>query len=262
MLNLQVIEELVNATKTIHRNNNEEIKRNCLLILCNLLDSNDNYIEPVLKSGILSEIFINFDSKSTRLIYLTIRVAGKISTFSDEYIQRLLDLSILSKLTTVINHQLGKIRKEVYFCLSNIAAGSDYQRKELINNFIFMRSMNGMVDTDYDIRKEAGYLFYNISRKAKDQEFTEIINFGIMKKICDAIEREESSEISLLLIHILDKLIPIAKQTINEELEIRYISALEHLLINDKTAENAQEILNKYFSRDISSQIPEKFLFS
>jgi hypothetical protein len=81
------------------------------------------------------------------------RIFGNFCGGSEQHTQAILDIDGVDLLFLLANHEHEGLRKEAWFALSNMAAGSESQVTTLIEKGVFSRAFDVMSHTDWSIDK-------------------------------------------------------------------------------------------------------------
>jgi uncharacterized protein YuzB (UPF0349 family) len=242
----ELLSGLLDELKRLFRNPNIKTRTNSLMSLIFITET-EEYIPKFIATNTLSEVLSVMGSTSTKLSFYAIKLVGNVlSSVVTQNTQILLDLCIISKLSDHIYSYDTKIRKNVYFCFSNIAAGTDSQRQSLLDSYGFVKLMNGLLDKEFSVREEAWYLFYNFSVKSNRAQIKDMLYLGLFAKIKQALEEETSVKLIKGLLKILKNFLTKAGDNLVPEISDIVTPTIESLLLNPNLSEDAQEILEKF----------------
>ena len=255
-LSEESVEKLVKISKFLLEKNPRDIKLNSIIILSFIVENSDSYIKILMNNGVLEKIIKYLNSKDSKIVFLALKLVGRIFSSDDHNdTQLLLNFNIISELSAHIYDFDPRIRKEIYFCFSNLAAGTKSQRKELISSFVFIKMFNGLTDSEFSVKKEAGLVFYNLSGACESDEVLEIVSLGFFKKLSDVFKTETEVQLLLVLLRVFENFLGKGGEKALEEAEnTKCINNFETLLINSKLAENVENIAKKYFFKETQEE--------
>ena len=172
ILELEKLKDLITILKRSLTMKDLEIKLNSLLSLYYVLSTSESYAKAVMQSGIMSEVLKIIELKETDLVYFAIKIVSWLLSASDTTTQQMINLGVISKLALHICHVDSKIRNEVFFCFSNLLAGTEGQRISVMQDFVFIKIMDGLCDHKQRVRQQAGFCFENLSKKLQAMAFS------------------------------------------------------------------------------------------
>ena len=221
-------------------------------ILYYIADKNNEFIDCYFSFGIVSELFNHLKSESPYLIYPVLNLLSLISSSENEdHTQRLLDLNILSELSILSASEDLKIRKLAFFGYSNIAAGSKVQRKTLIEDFSFIKILDGLNDPEYEVQNEAVVCLSNLAALINESEFEQLYQLGVFNKL-EKLIKSCSIVFDLFgteLLNFIDKLLRKATRSQMIELsETGLQDCIDSLILNENCSELAERVLKTHFS--------------
>lgn len=258
-------EKLTNLLKKYHRTQKKFIVKSSLLIIYNLISKNDSLIKPFLKSGLIPEILPYTKSNDSKTVYYCLKIFNvMISNNDNDNTQSLINLNIIEILRELIDHHNDHIREEAYFSFSNIVAGTESQRQAFIDDFALTKSLNGFLDYKPEIQNEASHLFLNLSKLCTSDNASKFYYMGILGKLSEELKNEHCEVfVNGILEAIYNFLMKISEILMEKLYEEDFFGPIEEMMINDRTADKALKILQKFLpNKFISVDQPRLFDFS
>jgi hypothetical protein len=169
----------------------------CLWGLNSLTSLDSDRIDLIInQEGLLDEIIMNSINFELNISFPCFEILGNISSSTNSHTQRLLDCNILSAIQYSLDSSYYEIKKSCYFALSNIAAGTACQLKQLFEyDGLIKQAIKGLLDPNSFVRAEAWHVFVNIS-KFKNKDFLlSLIDLGITISIPKALNKETDPKV-------------------------------------------------------------------
>ncbi|OMJ80948.1 hypothetical protein SteCoe_18713 [Stentor coeruleus] len=258
-------EALITLLKKYHRTQKKFTIKSSLLIIYNLIYKNDIFIKAFLKSGIIPEILPHTKSNDSKTIYYCLKIFNIIISSNDNNnTQVLMNLNIIEILRELIDHHNDYIREEVYFCFSNIVAGTETQRQVFIQDFSLTKSLKGFIDCKVEVQNETSHLFLNLSKLCTSDDVEMFYHMGILTRMSEEIKNEHCDAFfNTILEAIYNFLMKISERLMEKIYEENFFGPIEEMMINNRTADKALRILQKFLpDKFISIDQPEYFEFS
>ena len=144
--------------------------------------------------------------------FRAMKIISSISTTDDENTQQLLDNNILPCLHKNLKSTNPLVRKDAYFTLSNILAGTESQLLAVIDcQCLLSDALEGLSDSSFDIRVEAWECFSILSKKINGPEqFHE----ELIIHMNSVIPKETDPKILKLIINTFESLLANANERI------------------------------------------------
>lgn len=258
---------LANHLKHLLRYEDEEIKRFSLIILFYLGYHDTRYLEFYYSYGMLNEIFNLLKSDNSKIVLNALKIFNLVIwKDSGTHTQQLIDLGLLNKLSKLSANSNYSIRKEAYFCYSNLASSTHSHRRLIIKDYFFTSLLNGLVDENLEVREEACNLISNISQSCIQTDFSLLFNQGFFSKIVEIFKLNDNiiGNIGKDLLVSIGKIIKHASCDELAELRTNGFQDLIILLSSvDETEDVAGEILENYFSyKEVPIMETQKFSIS
>ena len=127
----------------------------------------------------------------------SVSILGNASMGDDSLTDILIEEGVLSAFQRLVKHEKKVVRREVCWVLSNIAAGTAYQVRALLNQSDLLKELTFMYQLDYhEIRRETGFIFANIVQKGDAAEVKKFYQENnIVKMFVGAIEQKDSENL-------------------------------------------------------------------
>ena len=162
------------------------VKINAIQCMIILTREDNTKLEALLASNFLLHCLEHFGDEEL-LVYL-FRLLGNICSGTVAQTQKLLDMKILDRLAVFVGHQDSAVVKEVYWVLSNIAAGSLEQVETLEKHPMFLSSVCGILHHDSRVKIEASFYLANYLRIATPLMRKRLFKNQIMDTAVEALE--------------------------------------------------------------------------
>ena len=233
------------------------------------------YVHPTLLQSVVDSLA--FDTISLNLPAL--RIIGNFTFADNTYIEQLISLNVLSKLQPFLRSPNAKVRKEVIWTLSNVAAGTKEQVQALFQHAICQDALGGFRDPGYKIALETSYLFKNLAQKLSSETVLRLVNMKILSYFPAVFDRREpDTHLNCLL--ILTSLLSAGEKEaqatgvpnrVSQVVEeTRCLQVLERLQEKDRQdlGKRAEDLMDRYFGvvpefEDVGAeQPPPLFQFS
>ncbi|OMJ69416.1 hypothetical protein SteCoe_32866 [Stentor coeruleus] len=180
------------------RNKDKEIILACLFTIFHITKEDINWIDKVLDyEGMGENIVYYANVDDNDIVFKAVKVIGNMVSYRNCHTQYMMEYGILDVFYKLIDHKIKKkIREEALFALGNVVGGDASQVREVFKREgLLDKVMNGIVDCDVDVRKEAWQVFLLISR-FKNKDFTlKLLEKGILQQalISVSIEIEQNN---------------------------------------------------------------------
>jgi len=242
---------------------NSDLLAEIFWLIYYLTNRNDSekIINNLMKNGIISKVIaLTYSDKTLAVESPAIKILGNVAYNGEEQTQNLIDGRIFMLFPQLLRSKSKLVRKESFYTLSNIAAGTksqqdaiiDFNNNQLITEIIF--TMND--DKAWDVKKEAAYVIYNLVTR-NDRKYIKLLlrNF-IVSPVVNLLDTVSVDTIMVSL--------KILKQLLKSEKNIKngYVSSLiedsggldkiEMLQNhdNEEIYELSLDIIDTYFSDD------------
>lgn len=137
-------------------------------------------IDLFISSEKLPEILKYIDNSCPILTLPALKIAGNMVTGNVKMTQYMLNHNIIEKIHGIISLADAKIRKEAFWSLSNIAAGSTSQLYLLVVHEVLHIGFSGLHDNDIEVRLEASWVYSIVARKGTPDMRVILVKRGIL----------------------------------------------------------------------------------
>ena len=103
-------------------------------------------------------------SMDIQILTPALRVIGGICTGNDYHTSTLITLNILNVFDAILGHSEPSVRKEIYFALSNIAAGNCGHANAMLNHAVIRKVLAGFTEQQHEIKLETVFVIRNLSK--------------------------------------------------------------------------------------------------
>ncbi len=224
-----------------------------------ILQANTNVVQR------LTEIILG--STSTKLQTSALKIIGNIAADDESQAQYVIDA--LPSFVWLLDHPDKEIRKEVYWTLSNITAGTIAQIQAVIDAAIFPKLFKVLKESELKIRKEVGWIILNTLLSGSEDQVQYIINEGFIPLLCSFFQQEDNLEFEKEIIQCLHKVLYISEKTGKLEVMLNIIYDHDVMDIIGKILADAEKhdfhinalnIARYYYRVNMKSDDPNKQL--
>ena len=189
LISIRNTELLLEIADTLLMSPDNSVKADAIQSIVILTREDNDKIEALLGSTFLLHCLEMFELfEVDELLIPQFRIFGNIFTGTVMQAQKLLDMNILDKLAVYIGHQDAAVVKEVYWILSNIAAGTLGQIEILEKHPMFYSSISGILHYDSNVKIEASFFVSNYLKISTRPMRKKLFKNGIMKTAVEALE--------------------------------------------------------------------------
>ena len=157
LINSNDTKTILEACNLLIQRDNKAAKRGAIYAISILTRKDNSKISLLFETNLLINIFEFYSDENVDLC----RIFGNICSGNTLQAQRVLDLGLLDKMLLSICSDNFAVVKEIYWTLSNIAAGCLEQLEILEKHPIFYHSFNGLFHPSDQVKIEASYLLSN-----------------------------------------------------------------------------------------------------
>ncbi|CAD8087573.1 unnamed protein product [Paramecium sonneborni] len=165
------------------------------------LSQDENLIDILIQQRIIEKLILLLNSDKQSLIIYSLRTLGNILTGSEEQTNIVINFGIIQAFEKLIKNKSQKIRREVCWSLSNIAAGTSYQVKQIIQNDSLLKSLFELLEQGLpDIIEQIAYLMSNsvVYAELKDLDHL-VMQYGFIQKMANLLNEKEKKIIRVTL---------------------------------------------------------------
>lgn len=256
-----------------------DIQKEALQALSSLTLQPKEHFSHLSQQNLLPTVVNSLSVDIISLNLAALHIIGNLTFADNAYIDELLGLNVLSKLQPFLRSPNAKVRKEVVWTLSNIAAGTEEQVQILFKHTICQDAMGGFRDPGYKIALETSYLFRNLTKRLSPETVLRLVDMKIVSYFPGVLERKEP-DTQLNCLHVLSSLLSAGEreaqatgmrnQVSRAVEEAKCLEALERLQQRDGQAlgKCAEDLVDRYFGvvpefEDVGAeQPPPLFQFS
>ena len=181
---LQAAEEIVPILKELIRGRDEITVASALYGLEYIAYAGVSYAQLILgEEGLLEEIgrWVEHGDGGIRLPAL--KLIGNIASGDHLQTQKVLEMPICPLLKRCINSPNPSIRREVFFILSNICAGTLPQIDSILDDSIAVELISALEDHDSAIRSEALWAFNNLTKTCSHAQLLKLTTSGLFQSL-------------------------------------------------------------------------------
>ena len=114
--------------------------------------------------------------------------------------QAVVDCLVLDRIPKLLANPKRNIRKDAYWLLSNIAAGTRKQIHVLVSKpQIVVQIVTAMKNSEWEVRKEAIWVAYNITTGGNDHHVQALVHFGAIEALCSMLHVPDTKVLILVL---------------------------------------------------------------
>ncbi|KII68182.1 Importin subunit alpha-3 [Thelohanellus kitauei] len=258
---IEYVPQIIPILDVLLTNTDEIILDDVLTSIVYLADSSSKHVSLLIESGIVDKVY-KFLGVSQRFTINALRVIGCIAASIEEHTQYLLDHGILFHLQPLLNSKNKKVKKQLYWVLSNFAAGTRSQMLALFSLNIFPQIIKDLEEGIYAVRREACLVICNIIHEGTYQEVQQFIESDVLYFMRIFLETQDNHMIVAIL-----KVVVILLRLYSANNSHKYMcnkieeSGVLHC-INKLQAGSAEyirfwtaHILEKHFSKDMEKDV-------
>ncbi|KII70834.1 Importin subunit alpha-5 [Thelohanellus kitauei] len=194
---IEYVPQIISILDVLLAQNDENILDAVLWSMTYLSDCSSNYVSLLFESGIVDKIY-KFLYTSEKMIVDIFKIVSQFST--NEHIQFLLNNGIYVHLRQFLNAQNSCLKKEIYWVLSNIAAGTRSQMLTVLSSDFFPEIIKNLEEGPYEVKREACWVIINVIHGCIDQEVEPFIDSKLLYSFrCFMVTRNIQMFIAVLV---------------------------------------------------------------
>ena len=172
-----------------------------------------NTIEKVL--SLAKKLFFYLESNDILIAMPALKTVGNIICGTDLECQSLINLGVIDRLISCLDHKNNEFKKEAALSIGNIIAGTNDQMIAMISNPRL--SIGKILKSDYArLRQEGLHCIQSVIAKKYKPMIMALIEQNILKDMF-LLFTDEDVRIVLHTLYLLDVLVRYLKQTFNKE---------------------------------------------
>jgi hypothetical protein len=251
---------LIKTLSKLYLNHSAQEKLFILGILAEISNFSSTPLPIILKY--FSEILaINFnkitnDEQEIDISKLTLIILGNITTGENMYIDQMLCkienfLKTLKSIIRVRNEEL--ILKEVFFILSNFAAG-DEKYVEMLFDEVFHEELF-CNNYPYKIETEIIWVIANMTNTNKENNIITLLNVGLLRKIEHFLDCKFDAKINILCLEALENLLFKVKSLESKLITDLYQKLLNHIKYQTDLLDKIENLPEIDMIKKVSSKV-------
>ena len=154
-LSSEKINKVLKLFKRFIKSETTEVIYDCLRGLCGISCKSESNIQLIIENNLLSTVLLLISHNSEEICLSAIRTAGNVLSGSSAQAQILINLGVIEKFSEKIYSSSPAVRKEVFWALSNICAGTHSQIAHFVDHPLIITSFTGLFDFHSSVREEA-----------------------------------------------------------------------------------------------------------
>ncbi|CAG9335010.1 unnamed protein product [Blepharisma stoltei] len=187
---IEQVERIISATRKVIGSQVVEIRLNCLWILFYITSGTAEMLQAVINYGLPQIVANLYLSNQTKEKYLVIKIIGNILGGDVLQAQAAIDANAIQLIKYAIQDDHQPVRKEGYWALSNLAAGTKEQIGYIFSYNLHELALNGLNDRDSSVRLDAVVTFFNLCVQFTYQEASILVGLGLVEKFKDIIRND------------------------------------------------------------------------
>jgi importin subunit alpha-1 len=175
-----------------------------------LSDGSDDRIQAVMDARVPAEEFENvtmtqtlvklLDHENTAIVTPALRVLGNFVSGSDTQTQAVLDAGVLKMAFKLFKSSKRSIRKETFWLLSNVAAGTPQQINAIVRSQAHLQhAVLSMQNAEFEIRKEAMWVVNNIITGGTDEHVILVCTMGAIASLSSMLTVNDPKVLEVVL---------------------------------------------------------------
>lgn len=219
--------------------------------LAGILNGNMDLSEMVRENeGAVKKIIQLANGTSRETVIRAVKVLGNIAYTSDENTQILLDNGVLNCANLQIKSFDSEIKKEAYFMLSNVLAGTYQQfRLVLAHGQLMQNALEGLIDASFQVRLEAWHCFSIVSKHTNEEN---IIN-ELLIYMSKIVSKESDPSILKPILASFENILEKTQDLLKTKKFIEETNCLDEIGRkkthgNSEISTLVEEIINKYYN--------------
>lgn len=216
-------------------------------------------VDLIYKSSLGEYAFVYLLSPSCRTRHGCVRLIGNFSSGYSVHTQYVIEHLFLDKLSPLLTDEIEEIRKEAFWCVSNLVADTVECRGTVMGHTVFSEVVKGILDTSREVRLEACIVLLNILRAPSETLAQKLELTKHLGVIALGLNLESTPDYLFSLLEICRYLLQAAlddkdsfDSLLKEFEDTGALAAVERHVnyLNTQIAELALEIIEEYFAEN------------
>ena len=199
------------TSEILSTQNDERLIIDAAWTLYYLSDGGYRNLLAMKETGIIPTLVKFLSNPEEKIIIPCLRIVGNISLESDDLMQIAIDLGCMPALKKIIQSSSRVLRKDCCWVISNIAAGTPVQLKQLILEDIISFIPIILKKDDLSVKREALWIIRNMTKKMEASFIDYIINSGVIQALSGLMPITDVKLLSIVL-HIIQNCLKKTKE--------------------------------------------------
>ena len=188
LISLKNARILLQIIKIISVSACKDVQFDCIRAISWISYRKECFIELIIETGLIPYTLSLISNESEEIHSSAIRASGNLLSGNTAQTQILINLGVIERFQEKISSNCLITRKEVFWALGNIAAGSISQIAHLVDHPIMIIAFSGLFDHDYYIRSETSWILRNISIKGSINSISILLDLGLLKYLMHGLQ--------------------------------------------------------------------------
>ncbi|CAD8066995.1 unnamed protein product [Paramecium primaurelia] len=216
------------------------------------LSHEDSIMHIIIQEQITQKLVVLLQKENHSIVIPALRILGNILTGNEEQTNVVLNCGVLQVFQNLLQNKKRTLRQEVCWSLSNIAAGSSGQVKQIIRDDQLLNSIFLLLNNETsNVIEQISFIFSNciFSAELEDIDYL-VMQHGLIQKMSLLLDMNEKIVIGVTL----EGIYKILKRFQNDPRLEQY----KKLIVDSKIMDKAANQL-KYSSKEISFKASKVF---
>lgn len=156
--------DLISLTRSVLCVEDEEALCEGIWALGYICKFDNEKVDLIYKSSLGEYAFEYLLSPDCRTRHGCVRLIGNFSSGYSVHTQYVIEHQFLDQLSPLLTDEVEEVRKEAFWCVSNLVADTVECRVTVMNHSVFPEVVKGILDTAREVRLEACIVLLNILR--------------------------------------------------------------------------------------------------
>jgi len=242
----------------------KEVVMDACWALSYLSDGSDERIDEVMNCDkavpICNTLVELLDHDSTGIVTPVLRTLGNFVSGNDKQTQAVIDAGVIKYVFKLFKNSKRNIRKETFWLISNIAAGTKLQINVLMRSQALLQHvLTSVEDAEFEIRKEAMWVVNNIITGGSDQHVEAVCALGAIRSLSSMLTVQDAKILTVVL-GALEKVFAVGER-LNKNYALLFDEAegIEHLEAlqeheNEEVYEKSVLLLEQFFGAEEANE--------